>query len=401
MLTSDLLRVKISKGRVLPRFLDAADPVALERAAGLTRIFADGLDSPRADIERAVDESVGYGTDFLIWRGLAKLLHDRSTFETVAPADPVDIRRAVFARAVELGPVTSDATRDVVLEAAAADLGVTAQQVSDALYADLEARQLLTAHDPIDPLALLHRYNLALAQAVLYRATRMEIELGSPRPARLRYLFQSLKFYRLMHRAWRTDDGITLSIDGPASLFSQSRKYGLQMATFLPALVTLREWRLCADIAWERGKDYTLELDADSGLVSHYSPKGQWISEEERVFERRFAERVDGWTIERRGMIHELERGEVLVSDYVLTHEDSGKEVFVEVVGFWRKSYLERRVAMLGALSDVPIVLVVSQRLRSDKGKLEDAGPRVVFFKGVILVNRVLDAAIEVLGLDE
>ncbi len=399
MLTSDLLRVKISKKKVLPRFLDATDPVALERAEGLTKTFAQGLDAPRARIDRAVDEAVGYGTDFLIWRGLAKLLHDRSTFETVAPADPVDIRRAVFARAVELGPVTSDSSRAAVIEIAAADIGVTAEELSDSLYADLEARQRLTSHKPIDPLALLHRYNLALAQAVLYRATRMEIDLVDPRPERLRYLFQSLKFYRLMHRAYRTDDGVSLVIDGPASLFSQSRKYGLQMATFLPALVTLDAWSLRADIAWERGKDYTLELDQSSGLVSHYSPKGQWVSEEESTFERRFAKRVEGWSIARRGAIHELERGEVLVSDYVLTHEASGRDVYVEVVGFWRKSYLERRIEMLGALSDVPIVLVVSQRLRSDKGKIEDSGPRVVFFKGVILVNSVLDAARDALGL--
>ena len=83
--------------------------------------------------------------------------------------------------------------------------------------------------------------------------------------------------------------------------------------------------------------------------------------------------------------------GEVLISDYVLKHPD-GRVAFVEIVGFWRKAYLERRIDLMEKLEGVPLVLVVGEKLKSDKGKLEDVPPAIVFFKTVIIVDRVLDA---------
>jgi len=400
MLTSDLLRVRTKKGAVIPQYLDPEAPAALERATQLTAIFAESVGEPRKVIDDAVDEAVGFGTDFVVWRGLAKLLRDRSTFETVAACDPVDARRAVFELATELGPVSGDARRIEIMEAAAGRLEVTLEQLEQALYADLEARQRLIEHRPLTPISLLHRYNLALAPAVLYKATKLVIELERPTPGALRYIFQVLKFNRLMHRVWRTEDGYRVEIDGPASLFSKSRKYGLQMATFLPAVMALEGWVVRAELDWTKGKTHSFELDTTQGLVSHYKPKGQWVAEEEKRFEKRFADIApEGWSLERRGEVHVLEQGEVLVSDYVITHE--GQEVFVEVVGFWRKAYLERRIEMLRALDGVPLILVVSDRLKSDRAKLDEAPPQVTFFKSVINAKTVLAMAREVLGVED
>ncbi|MEM1348219.1 MAG: DUF790 family protein [Myxococcota bacterium] len=400
MLTSDLLRVRTKKGAVLPQYLDPDAPAALERATQLTSIFREHVGEPRKVIDDAVDEAVGFGTDFVVWRGLAKLLRDRSSFETVAACDPVDARRAVFELATSLGPVSSDAKRTEIIEAAARRLEVSAEQLDQALYADLEARQRLIEHRPLTPISLLHRYNLALAQAVLYKATHMVVELERPTSGALRYLFQVLKFNRLMHRVWRTEGGYRVEIDGPASLFSKSRKYGLQMAIFLPAVLALEGWAVRAQLDWTKGEHHSFELDPAQGLVSHYKPKGQWVAEEEKRFEKRFVEIApEGWGLERRGEVHVLEHGEVLVSDYVITYD--GREVFVEVVGFWRKAYLERRIEMLRALDGVPLILVVSERLKSDRAKLDDAPAQVIFFKSVINAKTVLATAKAVLGVEE
>lgn len=404
MLTNDLLRVKIHKKTVRPRFLDVSKSNAQEKADALTTLFDTMLNQTRGEIEAAVDEAIGYGTDFLIWRGLAKLLYDRSEFETVAEADPVEIRRAVFEASSSLGPVVDDTIRLQVLEAAAAQLSISAQDCEDGLYADLQAEQRMTKHKRFDGEALLQRYNVALAQAVLYRATRLVISLHDEDPNHLRYLFQSLKFFGLMHRAWRVKGGMQLEVDGPASLFSKNRKYGLQMAKFLPALLLMDDWHMAAELQWEKDKQYAFELGPEDQLTSHYQARGQWISDEEKQFEQRFAalaKKADDWpwTLERRGTIVELDAGEVLVPDYVLTHS-SGQEVFVEIVGFWRKAYLQRRMTHLTQLTQTPLILVVGQHMRSDKEALEAMPPQVVFFKSVILVKNVLNAALDALGLE-
>jgi hypothetical protein len=55
---------------------------------------------------------------------------------------------------------------------------------------------------------------------------------------------------------------------------------------------------------------------------------------------------------------------------------------------------LQRRIDLLVESADVPLVLVVSERLKTGREKLKNMPSEVVFFKGVILVNKVL-AAVE------
>ncbi|MBA2661404.1 MAG: DUF790 family protein [Bradymonadaceae bacterium] len=393
MLTSDLVRARVKKGRVEPYYLDVTQPAAIARAAELIAIFEAGVLLERQVIVESVEEVIGHGTDFLIWRGLAKLLDDRSEFETAAPCDPADIRRVVFTLAAARGALEDAQIRAEVLELAAAELGIAPEQCEAGLYADLEARQRLVKFKTLSADKLLARYNLALAQAILYRASSLVMSIEDVDSNKLRYLFSALKFHRLMHSARRTEGGYEVIIDGPASLFSQSRKYGLQMAKFLPALVNIPRWSLRAELqedAKNKGSEFV--LSSKDGLLSHYKMKGQWVAKEERWFEERFAKLESDWRLERRGTILDLDDNEVIVADYVLIAPDGG-EVYVEIVGFWRLAYLERRIARLAALRDKALVLVVSERLKADRQKLIEAPAEVVFFKGVILADRVLEAA--------
>jgi hypothetical protein len=162
------------------------------------------------------------------------------------------------------------------------------------------------------------------------------------------------------------------------------------MARFLPALLLLDDWSLHADLDWD-DDERSFELDAEDGLVSHYKAKGQWVAEEERYFEERFDDHDTDWSLERQARIVDLPDNEVLVTDYVMRSED-GREVWLEIVGFWRLAYLERRIEMLSEV-DVPLVLVVSERLKTGRAELDAAPPEVVFFKSVILTNKVVAAA--------
>jgi len=86
---------------------------------------------------------------------------------------------------------------------------------------------------------LLTRYNLALAQAVLYDATEMRIRVWD----HFGTVFSYVKLFGLMHRIYPIDAdgervgstdqaaGYEAVLDGPASLFSQSQKYGIGWRT--------------------------------------------------------------------------------------------------------------------------------------------------------------------------
>lgn len=389
MLTADLLRYRTRKGVVRPQYVKKSDEV-MAAALELVAAYRDGVGEPAGALGALVDDIVGHGTDFLLWRGLAKLLDDRSEFETRSPRDPVEIRRRVFEVAFA-GPPTRPARRADVLATVAAEFDVAPDILEASLYADLDARQVLTSFDDIEPEALIDRYNLALAQAVLYRATKMQVTLRAPNPDKLRYLMGALKFHGLMHRAVHVDAELRVEIDGPASLFKLSRKYGLNMATFLPAVALLDDWEVEADLDW-KGKEREFKLCSKDGLVSHYRARGQWRTDEEKWFEQKFEDYTTDWRLERRGTLVELRDGEVIVADYVLT-SPGGEEVAVEIVSFWRSSYLQRRIEMLDSV-DQPFVMVASERLKADREKLSVELPlEVIFYKGVILPGKVVAAA--------
>ncbi len=398
MLTTDLVRARVVKGEVRPSYIDAGDKVLVDLAETLIALFSSHVDRPRGALDDDLSELIGEDTDYLLHRGLAKLLEDRSDFGTDSPVDPIELRQRVFERAVSHHPVSREAgnplhptTRAAVLEAIGQELGLSLERVERALYADLVREQLLQKFTPIAPGALLHRYNLALAQAVLFRAVSLEIQLAPGDPQRYRQLFRFIKFFRLLYSVKGTGSmGYTITLDGPASLFQLGAKYGLQMAEFLPALLLCDGWSLRAELLW--GKDrkrLAFSLESGSGLRTHYADKGVYVTDEEAHFVKRFAAVAKGWRLDKRPEIIDMDGRGVLVPDFVIVHDD-GREALLEIVGFWRRGYLEARGALLAEHGPKNLVMAVSQRLRASEDTLDAMAGATVFFKDVIPVKEIL-----------
>jgi hypothetical protein len=258
------------------------------------------------------------------------------------------------------------------------------------MYSDLKAEHRLTEFRTIDPRALLERYNLALAQGLLFRATSMTIEVVARTPSRLRQLFRWLKFHQLMHRAERSEKGWSIVIDGPLSLFDQSQRYGLQMAKFLPALLLIKDWTMRAEVRWrDRSEILSFELAPADGLVTHLKSRGTAVSREEKLLTKRIDEKTD-WKVSRRAQVVDLGGRDVLVPDFSLVAPD-GRRAHVEIIGFWRRSYLERRLEVLARFGPPNLVLCVSRRLATEKSaELGELSDRVVDFAEVISLPRVL-----------
>lgn len=404
MLTTDLVRARVVKGEVRPSYIDPGDPALIDLAETLVKLFAAHVNKPRGALDDALSELIGEDTDFLLHRGLAKLLEDRSEFGTESPIDPIALRQKVFERTAAVHPVSREpgnplhpVTRHEVLEQVGREHGLSLEQCEQALYADLAREQLLQKFDPIAPSALLHRYNLSLAQAVLLRASSLEIELSPGDPQRYRQLFRFIKFFRLLYAVRGSGAlGYTITLDGPTSLFQLGAKYGLQMAEFLPALLLCDGWKLRAELLWgKERKRLAWTLEAGSGLRTHYADRGVYVTEEEAHFVKRFADTAKGWSLDKRPEIIDLDGRGVLVPDFVVRAED-GREALLEIVGFWRKSYLESRGELLAKHGPKNLVLAVSQRLRASEDTLESMQGAVVFFKDVIPVKEVLARCAEV-----
>ena len=390
MLTADLLRARVRSGVVRPQYIKLTEEI-VARVGELVQTYGSSVGRPAGDIAAEIDALVGDGTDFMLWRGLRKLVEDRCEFTSSSQLDSTEVRRLAFERAFA-GDYVDSQRRAEVIDEVAQNLETSSADVEAALYADLADRQTLIRFDALTAEELLHRYNLSLAQAVLYKAASLTITVTEPPPDKLRYLMGALKFHGLMHRVVRDEHGsVSVTIDGPTSVLKNTRRYGIKMAMFLPALMLLPQWDASARVDW-KGKEREFHLDPSVGLVSHYKARGGWRTDEEKWFEEKFATQETDWQLVRRGTIVELADGEVIVGDYVLTSPD-GAEVVVEIVTFWRAAYLRRRLDLLDTVTQ-PFVLIVSERMRAERGKLEALEhPELVFYKGVIIPKKVIAAA--------
>ena len=402
MLTGDLVRVRTSKERIIPLYLNRNSPQWLEAAESLLAIFREGVGLTRGEIEEEIDDLFGGGGKATpVHRGMAKVLEDRAEFEVVADVPPEQIREQVFTAAAESRrrlraarpaqetklSLASRPTfrRDEVLSSVAQELKLPPETLLKALFADLRDENRLLKFQDMTAQRLIDRYNVALAQAVLLRSVRVETEIRTEGPARYRQLFRRLKFHRLVYRVQGSmADGYTIQIDGPLSLFSATTKYGLQMALFLPALLHCHDFRLEAELRWgPRREPRSFHLDAGTGLITHQLDSGVYVPAEIPAFVERFRQIAPAWELSECTDVLELGREGVWVPDYRAVHRASGTDVFVEVLGFWKKSSLERLLQLLPSLGPPRYVLVISDKLKVDEGSLNELPGPILRFKEI------------------
>jgi predicted nuclease of restriction endonuclease-like RecB superfamily len=201
MLTSDLAINWRRGDKIVPRTIKTDDVGYLRDAQVLIEIFEDFQNKTRGELESELEEYVGTGTDYRILRGLIKLLTDRCEFETASVAAPEDIRRQVFLEARKFHPVTpSSEAKNKVLETIAAEFETDSNTINKQLYADLSFQQRLISFESIAPTDLLDRYNLAQAQALLYKCVEMRIRVAPSEAANYRAIFNSIKTLRIDSR---------------------------------------------------------------------------------------------------------------------------------------------------------------------------------------------------------
>ncbi|CDM66467.1 DUF790 family protein [Pyrinomonas methylaliphatogenes] len=396
MLTADLALSWRRGDKVIPWYIKPDDPERIAEASHLIAIFRAHEGRTREELERAAEEYVGAGPHYRILRGLVKLLLDRCRFETSAPCEPTQLRQMIFLRARQ--PALDEESREAIIGEVARAIGRSAQELSEGLYADLEGRQRLVAFDEPTPRELWDRYNLAQAQALLYRCVRMRLTLEAQDPSVYRELFRTIKAYRLIHRlSGDAERGYEIVLDGPVSLFHRSQKYGVQMAAFLPALLLHKGWRMSAEIELKEGGRAFYELDgARHRLRSHYVPEMSFGDELKERLVADWAKVERDWFLEPTAeLIHVGEA--IFAPDFILKH-GSGRRVYLEVLGFWTPRALLSRLEEYARCGFKDFLVALSEELRGSRDQ-PALPPNVVSFKTAIDPRRIEEAAALIVGL--
>lgn len=404
MLTGKMVRVRYARDHIIPWYLDATDPQWLQVAEQLLGIFRTSRNATRGQLEEEIDDLFGDLPQPLIHQGLAKLLEDRCEFEVQSSLPPDAVREAAFlaaarARQTLLEQIGQSFSRDAILQDVAQQLQTEVPHIEASLFADLKSEQRLTQFRDTTPDRLLQRYNVALAQAVLLRSIGVEIVIRGESPQRYRQIFRQVKFHRLICAVDQVKkNAYKLRLDGPLSLFSATQKYGLQLALFLPTLLLCEDFELRAELRWgtER-KPKVFALCGKDGLVSHQAETGAYVPPEVPMFVEMFQKKISDWEISEETEIIPVGKS-FWIPDFRLVHRATGQCVMLDLLGFWRRSSVERHLQMLRD-ADRPFIVALSDQLNVEEGEWEGLPDHVVRFRNLPLADEIARRAAALLAV--
>jgi len=387
MLTADLVDARRKDGELLLRTLDADGKAeALAIATALLEEARALVGRRRDEVDEAWDAATSEAKRPKLAAGLKKLAADACSFEASSELDPIALRRTLFSSAAK-------ARREGTFDRAALDASVgTPEIVERTLFSDLKSEHVLQEAPTVNAAALVEQWELGQAQAVLLTAVRVTCEIASSSAGLVRAFFAKLKFHQLLFTAERTASGWTIVIDGPYSMFDAVTKYGLRLALVLGALRPLARWTLTADIRTGTQRDplvFRLTSSSERETTAIDEPH---LTDDVRELVKGITAQKGPWRAKPADAILDVPGLGVCIPDLALTKKGSKDVVYVEVLGYWSRDAVWKRVELAesGALG-AKVIFAVSSRLRVSAEVLDSEAPASLYvYKGKMSPRAVI-----------
>jgi predicted nuclease of restriction endonuclease-like RecB superfamily len=312
--------------------------------------------------------------------------------------DPFTIRKDLFEESSKRGFALTNYERAEIMNTVASRLCASADNIADDMWSDLEENMILEQFYKISPEQLIAWYNLSLMQTLLFNCTKLEFYVhgGSNWKRILRDVKRLGLMYNLqmqtlerkeepkqVHQqmkettdvkaygdSMKNNTIIVCSIDGPLSIFKLTDRYGTSIAKLLPSIISAETWYIKAWIVrktMSSGKKiYEFEIsnvesptllkepyrDTEKNDNKDNKEKNEFPTYDataihfdsniEEKFASRFEQSANGWKLVREPDPLIVSNGKALIPDFMF--EKHGRKIYLEIVGFWTKEYLERKI---------------------------------------------------------
>ena len=385
MLPEDALPRREAEGTVHPRWLT---PAATMAVAELLDQYEAAVGRPRHALDARLRQLRIEHVDARTVRLLRVVLDGHFACQRGDGPDPPAVRLAAFTAAAAAD------SREAAIDAAAAELGVAPDAVDRALFADLPGERLVRAPERVPSTAeVIGQANRLLLQGLLCRAEALQVGFaGNPRA-----VVRQLRACRLIAvvRDRAPEAAFEVALSGPLSLHRRTTIYGRALARFVPALAWCDRW-------WIRARcllgDRVMRLACShrDPVLAERPPPARFDSALEERFHKAFLREAPEWDLAREPRPVRSGEGWVF-PDFLARRRDAPDQaVFVELVGFWTREYLERKVAGLRVARMRRYVLCVDEDLQLCEAGLPEGATVVPFRRRVDAkaVVRALDHAL-------
>ncbi|MFK7823655.1 MAG: DUF790 family protein [Oligoflexales bacterium] len=352
MLTKDLIKSKLRKGRVYPDKIESKCLEATELATNMLKFSAQAKDKTQKELEFIWEQA---GLSLKPWyAAFKKLIFDMASWQDI-DSKLEDKRWNWFYEAQSLRTETLFPSFEAFQEAFAAGQTRAFAQIAAELYGDLPDKRCLESIPQITASELIHRYNCAQVQGLIIKAKQIEITLLNSNLEERRLFFRALKFHQLVAEvldpyAVKDKKGdLRVRLSGPLSILQSPQTYGAKLANFFPRVLLLNQWKCEALIDLSPApskKGLKLELDQKCGIKSHYHDPGSYIPEEFQYFVDNFNRLSDSWKASFADTFIPLGRQSYCFPDLCFSNTDK-QTVYMELFHKWHKGQLEHRLQVL------------------------------------------------------
>ena len=393
MLTSEQSIVEFKSGRAIPdRLTQSTHRHYTEYAERMLSVYRDGIGRQRRELHRQIESIFADEPDCPIRRiqAFCKLLDDKSVYQTDSEGKAGKLRLQIFTEAGRFHPLVEQ--RDQLFEydekriktQLSDKIGLPWDKIEQSLYSDVIDFQRLERFDGYpNAQALLSRYNVAQLQACLYRAEGMVVSATDDFKTILRYA----KLAHLLHDIVRLDSSkYCITFSGPASVLHETRRYGVNFARFLPALLACKGWEMTASVKTPWNKPAKLILSDKDGFSSHLPSPDEFDSTIEESFAEKFGTKRNGWQLIREGeILHHQQK--TFVPDFTFRHVD-GIDILLEIVGFWTPEYLAHRRETLQQFRKHRILIAVPEKSLREGATI---GENILVYKTALKIEPLME----------
>lgn len=363
MLTKDLLRFSRKQGKIIPQFLNTQKEEFLTIATELYALYIPEMRPTRGELTEMTSSIINACNSQKVAAGLNKIILDHCKFSCPHEIDFPDMRHRLFEKGTKILNAPQALTYTQYKNELLQDEQIPPEICAD-IYADLPDNEILMETNSMTPERLLQRYNVALTQSLLLYADEIKLNISEKDPGKLRQFFKYLKFFKLLADIQEiSPTHYKITISGPSSIFENGKKYGLQLATFFPAICNIAFWKLeCKIKLPDFAFPHHLTLDQSYGLTPIYHQFSAYIPEEIRLFHNEFAKKQTDWQIIGNTPFLMTDDNDMIFPDLSFQHRD-GTLFHVELFHHWHSAPLKRRLAWKIKHPEIPILFGIDRRL--------------------------------------
>ncbi len=376
MLTKDLLRYGVRNGAIKPSFIQTNNESLLNLANNLLSLYTPENNPLKKNLTEEASIIINSFGDIKLAKGINKIILDQCKFSSPDDYDYLEHRANIFNKTADILQKESFENYHAYQSAIYAKLESENDFIENGIYADLPEYEKLVKRKKIFPKELLERYNTSLVQSLLIYSSQLTLTINDSDSGKIRRVFKYLKFFRLVaeittpnmkkrdvenKKYKKNPKKLIITINGPSSIFDNSRKYGLQLASFFPAICSLEKWKIETKVKLT-STEFDLKISQKSELICHYKNFTDYIPPEIKDFHKIFKSTESNWEIVGNTPFLDLGNQELIFPDLTFQHKQQKKIIHLELFHRWYYN-IEKRLDLCEVCNNIPLIIGIDRCL--------------------------------------